>query len=204
MRYKWGDYRPFFNRAITEFAIVVAGFTGLVLALGSKDQTPSPVVKLRTVTMLFYAFTAAFVSLLPTLAQSLGIAEIWHFSGYVFVALLFANTLATVLSSRILLSPSERAELSTIMWSLVLAGNTLFGAMLVLSLLGMVGLPVNGAFFAALIWQLVLSTILFTRLILQRQRMQKLNQWLTLLSNLTVLLGTRHQGPRNSDHSVLQ
>jgi len=76
--------------------------------------------------------------------------------------------------------------------------------MLVLSLLGMVGLPVNGAFFAALIWQLVLSTILFTRLILQRQRMQKLNQWLTLLSNLTVLLGTRHQGPRNSDHSVLQ
>ncbi len=67
---------PSSTASITEFAIVVAGFTGLVLAIGSKDGTANPLVKYRTITMLFYTFTAAFGSLLPTLAQSVGIVEI--------------------------------------------------------------------------------------------------------------------------------
>ena len=158
---------PSSTTSITEFAIVIAGFTGLVLAIGSKDGTANPLVKFRTITMLFYTFTAAFGSLLPTLAQSVGIVEIWRYSGYVLVVLLVANMVATVISSWILLSPEERKQLKVWMWSLVLGGNSVFSLVLLASLIGISALPITGAFFSALIWQLVLSTVLFARMILQ-------------------------------------
>ena len=153
---------------ITEFAIVVAGFTGLVLAVGSKEGATNPLVKLRTITMLFYAFTAAFGSLLPLLWESIGVQAIWRYSGMVLVVFLLANMAATFVSSRLLLGAEERRQLSTWMWLLVMVGNTLFTLILVLSILGIFNIAIEGAFIGALIWQLVLSSILFTRLILQR------------------------------------
>jgi hypothetical protein len=158
---------PSSTAPITEFAIVVAGFTGLVFAIGSKDGAASPLVKFRIVTMLFYAFTAAFGSLLPTMAQSLGIEMIWRFSAYVLIVLLVANMAASALSSRVLLSSEEKTQLKSWMWLLVFVGNSVFALLLLVTLLGFLALPITGAFFGALIWQLVLSTVLFTRLILQ-------------------------------------
>ena len=152
---------------ITEFAIVVAGFTGLVLALGSRNGATNQLVKFRTVTMLFYAFTAAFGSLLPLLWQSFGADAIWRYSGLVLVVLLGANMLATLVSSRLLLTAEDRQKLATWMWFLVMIGNTLFAVILLCSIFGLVGLAMEGAFISALIWQLILSSILFTRLILQ-------------------------------------
>ena len=158
---------PSSTAPITEFAIVVAGFTGLVLALGPQEGRTNPLVKLRTVTMLFYAFTAAFGSLLPTLWQSFGVEAMWHYSSYILVVLLLANMAATFVSSRVLLTSQERAHLAIWMWLLVMVGNTLFAIILVAALTGLFGIAVEGAFICALIWQLVLSSILFTRLILQ-------------------------------------
>lgn len=105
------NHGSFLTAPITEFAIVVAGFTGLVLALGSQEGRTNPLVKLRTVSMLFYAFTAAFGSLLPTLWLSFGVEAIWHYSSYILVVLLLANMAATFVSSRILLTSQERAPL---------------------------------------------------------------------------------------------
>ncbi len=158
---------PSSTASVTEFAIVVAGFTGLVLAIGSRDGVANPLVKIRTVTMLFYAFTAAFGSLLPTFGQALGINEVWHFSSYGLVTLLIANMGATIVSSRVLLTAEQRTQLKRWMWSLVLVGNSFFSVLLVAALTGVLALPVTGAFYGALLWQLVLSTVLFTRLILQ-------------------------------------
>ena len=158
---------PSSTAPITEFAIVVAGFTGLALALGSQGGKTSPLVKFRTVTMLFYAFTAAFGSLLPTFWLSFGVEAIWHYSGYALVVLLLANMAATFVSSRVLLTTQEREHLATWMWLLVMVGNLLFAIILVAAIAGFFSIAVEGAFIGSLIWQLVLSSILFTRLILQ-------------------------------------
>ena len=83
------------------------------------------------------------------------------------VVLLGANMAATSVSSRLLLTSEERQMLATWMWLLVMIGNALFALILLGSIFGLVGLAVEGAFISALIWQLVLSSILFTRLILQ-------------------------------------
>jgi hypothetical protein len=157
---------PSSTAAITEFAIVVAGFTGLVIAIGASDGVPNPLVKFRTLTMLVYAFTAAFGSVLPTIGQASGAEDPWRFAAVALIGLLVGNVIATVWSSRTLLSVTQRGQLARWMWMLVVIGNGAFAALLVLVLLGALTLPIAGAVFCALVWQLILSTILFTRLVM--------------------------------------
>jgi len=73
---------------------------------------------------------------------------------------LVATTIGTYLSTRLLLNEEERKKLRGYMYILILWVNVLLALLLVL-------IPVAGSFFAALIWQLIVSAILFTRLILQ-------------------------------------
>lgn len=158
---------PSTTASITEFAIVVAGFTGLVLAIGTRDGVTNPVVKLRSITMLFYAFTAAFGSILPTLFTSFGAQNPWRSSAAVLAVLLAGNMVGTIASARVLLSVEQRPQLMGWMWVLVIGGNTTFSALLIGSILGIFPFPVTGPFFGALVWQLILSTILFTRIVLR-------------------------------------
>ncbi len=160
---------PSSTNSITEFAIVVAGFTGLVFALERTDGAINPFVKFRTVTMLFYAFSAAFGSVLPTLVDSFGVADdIWFASGICLAAILLANMLATVVASRRILTAEERPQLKGWMWSLVMVGNSVFALWLGGNAVELIPGQITGAYFAALVWQLVLSTILFTRLLVIR------------------------------------
>ncbi len=160
---------PSSTNAITEFAIVVAGFAGLVYALERSEGPIDPFVKFRTVTMLFYAFSAAFGSLLPTLVESFGaVTDIWSISSICLIPILVANVVATLVASRQILTAEERPQLRGWMWSLVMLGNSVFALWLAGSALGLIPGETAGAFFAALIWQLALSTILFARLLIIR------------------------------------
>ena len=158
---------PTDTNAITEFAIVVAGFSGLILAVVQRDGEMRALDKYRTVTMLMYAFSAAFASLFPTLVQSLGISgpQLWWYSGLGLLLLLITSTLATGLCT-LMLSAEERGQLRKWMWILVIGGNSILIAWLGYSL-AQAPQWVPGAFFSGLIWQLVLSSILFTRLLTQ-------------------------------------
>jgi hypothetical protein len=165
--YKASEMDPSSTASITEFAVAIAGFSGLVLALGSREGKADPVVKFRTITMLLCAFTAAFGSLLPILGQSIGIEAVWHFSGYALVVLLLANMASTFLTASVLLTPLERKQLARWMWWLTMIGNSLFATILIVALADFSGISIEGAFIGALIWQLIFSSILFTRLIVR-------------------------------------
>jgi len=161
---------PGSTNIITEFAIAIAGFTGIVFALDRnpdrKEGELSPLVRFRTVTMLFYAFSAAFGSLTPTLIQSfITSIEVWERSSAILIVILMANMAATVISSRVLLTAEQRRQLKGWMWLLVMLGNSVFAIWLVASLLGILPIPITAAFITALTWQLVLSTILFIRIV---------------------------------------
>ena len=151
---------PSYVSNITEFAIVLAGFSGLVIAGGSKDGKSTPLTKHRTFCMLSLSFAAAFGSLIPTLALSFGIANIWKFSSYVLSFILLVTVIATYLSTRLLLNHEERKRLRGYMYVLILWVNIFLVVLLSL-------MPTAGHFFIALTWQLIVSAILFTRLILQ-------------------------------------
>ena len=145
---------------ITEFSIVLAGFSGLVIAIGSEKGSTNPLVKHRTILMLTLSFAAAFGSLLPLLAEAWQIQGIWIFSSYSLVPILLITLTIETLSSRFLLSSEERSQLKGYMYLLVYGGNLTFVLALTLS-------PSLGVFVTALIWQLIVSTIFYVRLILQ-------------------------------------
>ena len=145
---------------ITEFSIVLAGFSGLVIAIGSEKGSTNPLVKHRTILMLTLSFAAAFGSLLPLIANAWRINDVWIFSSYALVAILLITLAIETTSSRFLLSPEERSQLKGYMYVLVYGGNLTFVFALALS-------PSINIFVTALIWQLIVSTIFYVRLILQ-------------------------------------
>jgi hypothetical protein len=158
---------PTDTNAITEFAIVVAGFSGLVVAVVQREGQIRPLDKYRTVTMLTYAFSAAFGSLLPILATAFTASEpqVWWYSGLGLMLLLIGNVAATAIST-LMLSTEDLRQLKKWMWGLAVGGNSVLIAWLGFSL---VQAPqwIQGAFMSGLIWQLLLASILFTRLITQ-------------------------------------
>ena len=145
---------------ITEFAIVLAGFSGLVIAIGSKEGRSNPLVKQRTIVMLLLSFSAGFGSLLPTLALALEVDDIWKFSSYALFCLLIGTIVGVYLTTRLLLNKEQRQQLRAYMYVLIFGVNT---ALVIL----LISIPVASTFLIALVWQLILSAILFTRLILQ-------------------------------------
>ena len=110
--------------------------------------------------MLLLSFSAGFGSLLPTLALSLELDDVWSFSSYALFCLLLSTTIGVYLTTRLLLNKEQRQQLRGYMYVLI------FGVNAVLIVL-LVSIPVATTFLIALIWQLILSAILFTRLILQ-------------------------------------
>ena len=144
---------------ITEFSIVLAGFSGLVIAIGSEKGSTNPLVKHRTILMLTLSFAAAFGSLLPLIANAWQINDIWIFSSYSLIPILLITLAIEMTSSRFLLSPEERSQLKGYMYVLVYGGNLTFVFALALS-------PSINIFVTALIWQLIVSTIFYVRLIL--------------------------------------
>lgn len=145
---------------ITEFSIVLAGFSGLVIAIGSEKGSTNPLVKHRTILMLTLSFAAAFGSLLPLIGNAWQINDIWIFSSYSLVPILLITLAIEMTSSRFLLSPEERSQLKGYMYALVYGGNLTLVFALALS-------PSINIFVTALIWQLIVSTIFYVRLILQ-------------------------------------
>ena len=145
---------------ITEFSIVLAGFSGLVIAIGSEKGSTNPLVKHRTILMLTLSFAAAFGSLLPLIANAWQIKNIWIFSSYSLVPILLITLAIEMTSSRFLLSPEERSQLKGYMYVLVYGGNLTFVFALALS-------PSINIFVTALTWQLIVSTIFYVRLIPQ-------------------------------------
>ena len=150
----------FSTSSITEFAIVLAGFSGLVIVIGSKEGRSSSLTKHRTLCMLSFSFAAAFGSLLPALALSFEIPNIWTFSSYGLICILLVAVIVVYLSARLLLNEEERKKLAWYMYILIYWVNAFLVFLLAL-------MPTAGHFFIALVWQLIVSAILFTRLILQ-------------------------------------
>jgi len=167
---------PAATATITEFAIVIAGFSGLVLALGQGGGQSDAVAEFRIITMLLYAFSAAFGSMIPTIVQSFTLdIEVWEISCFWLAMILATNVATTILLIR-RLTHQERSELKRWMMALVLAGNTTFIIWIFLNLIGFVPGTPTAPFISALIWQLVLSSLLFVRLVLNRPKESPINE----------------------------
>jgi hypothetical protein len=152
---------------VAEFGVALAGFSGIVVAVKHRDEGFAPLDRYRIFTMLFYAIIAAFGSLAPIGLVLAGMEDVqlWFWTS-TFTSLLLAGALMATLVGMRWLTRAERAKLSPLMWIAVVGGD--IGLIVGLCLTSVFGatalLP-----FVALVWQLILSSILFLRLLVNDQ-----------------------------------
>jgi len=152
---------------ITEFAVALAGFSGIVVAIAHRGDTFPPIDRYRTLTLLAYSLSAAFGSLLPMAVESLGVRgdDVWRIAGGVLAIILAASVLVSFWGTR-RLDEADRAGLSVAVGTLTAGGNGLLIVWLVANSLTLAS-PSPLVF--ALMWQLGLSSLQFVRLVLAQR-----------------------------------
>lgn len=153
---------------LTEFAIAMAGFSGIVIALRARDGGVEPLVWFRNLCLLTWALGAAFGSLGPALLENVGLATaaIWTGSSYL-LALISALLMSVPLLARRRLDDADRARLARYVWVLALGGNGLAAAMLLANAVGTFGPARPGPVHGAIVWLLAFATLLFVRMLAQ-------------------------------------
>jgi hypothetical protein len=153
---------------LTEFAIAMAGFSGIVIALRARDGGVEPLVWFRNLCLLTWALGAAFGALGPGLLTSLGLSTdaTWVGSSIV-LALMCLFLMAVPLVARHRLDDADRARLARYVWALALGGNGLAAAWLLANAVGALGSPGPGPVYGCIVWLLAFATLLFIRMLAQ-------------------------------------
>ena len=154
---------------VTEFAVALAGFSGIAIALSHDRGALAAIDRFRTLSLLMWALGAAFVSTFPLIAQSFGVQgpSIWRAASAGFLAVLVVCT-AVPFKLRRLLAAHDRASLSNILWVLATGGNLVVALGQLPNVLPWLGPATPGPLLAGLIWLLFFAALLFVRLLVNR------------------------------------
>lgn len=153
---------------LAEFAVAMAGFSGIVIALRARDGGVEPLVWFRNLCLLTWALGAAFGSLGPGLMASLGLPaeSAWAGSSAV-LALVCVMLMAVPLVARHRLDDADRARLARYVWALALGGNGLAAGLLLANAFGTLGPSGPGPVYGGILWLLAFATLLFVRMLAQ-------------------------------------
>jgi len=151
---------------LTEFAVAIAGFSGIVIAVAGRAGNPSPVVWFRNLCLLSWAMVAAFASVVPPMAAALGTPEvaIWRWSSASLGTMVAFLSAVPFLAAR-RISRADREALQTYAWVLAIGGNAGVGAWQLANAAGLGGPPSAGPIFAGIVWLIAFSSLLFARML---------------------------------------
>ena len=155
--------------ALVEFAIALAGFTGVVVVFRRREGRLHPADEIRVFMALLPTLACAFLALLPVGLGMLGLApaRVWLVSGIAFAAAVAA--ILSAISFRVSRLPQEvRGVLSR---PLSVLFYLLVGSMALTNLLSatvVIGLPPAGSYFFALLTLLVVGATVFARIVFIR------------------------------------
>ncbi len=104
---------PFSN--LMEFAVAIAGFSGISIAIQSRDAEPNAIREFRNRNLIARSLCAAFGATLPEGVVYLGAEgpQVWSWTSYLF-ALFLMIALSVAYSGRSKLTPDDRARLSPV------------------------------------------------------------------------------------------
>ncbi|PHR55277.1 MAG: hypothetical protein COA47_14125 [Robiginitomaculum sp.] len=152
---------------LTDFAVALIGFSGIVIAIiiGVHGKDFAPLDHFRTFSMLMVAFGAAFGSLIPLVLGAFGFAgnDLWRLSSIFLAVIILLTSMVGPVFAASKLEASVRKQLSVWVWILFVGGS---GALSVWLFINAALMTSPGVFVIALIWQLILASILFVRLVL--------------------------------------
>ena len=155
--------------SIVEFSIALAGFSGIVVALGKQAGRWDPADRFRMLNILIIAFGAAFMAYVPMGLAHAGLSGslLWRLSSG-----MLASFLTIILVFAILRMRSQPAEIRRLLnptLRRLLVGGTAF--VVLTQLANIVGLgfqPCFVLYFAALVWLLIAAALQFIRILFVR------------------------------------
>jgi hypothetical protein len=154
---------------LAELFIAIAGFAGIVVALSGASIATDPLDRFRVISLLVGTLGGAVFAALPLVLDDAGFPSerVWALASGALSAYLVL-TLAWLIRQRLTLPPSALQSLSPVVWSIVLGGYSLSSLTLFVNAAGLVAMSSSGLYLCPLLYLLMLSCLLFVRLLLIR------------------------------------
>ena len=155
--------------SVAEFAIALAGFSGIVVALGKQPGRWAPADRYRLLNVLTFAFSAGFMAYLPMGLAHAGLSgsPLWRASSGFFLC--FEVVGAAVMIRRTRSLPNDvGAVLHPVVRQISYATSAIAILALLLNTLGLGFRPQFSAYFLGLVILLLNGSIQFTRILFAR------------------------------------
>jgi hypothetical protein len=149
---------------LMEFAVAIAGFSGISIAIQSRDGKANAIREFRNRNLITWSLCAAFGSTLPQGVVHLGAEgfQVWSWSSYVYaVFLMFVISIPVVARSK--LTPDERTRLSPVIWMLGVGGTGLVALVQVVNGLGWFREPSAAPLYWGVLWMIFFGALQFYR-----------------------------------------
>jgi len=153
---------PFSN--LMEFAVAIAGFSGISIAIQSRDAKPNAIREFRNRNLITWSLCAAFGATLPEGVVYLGAEgpQVWSWTSYLF-ALFLMFALSVAYSGRSKLTPDDRARLSPVIWVVGVGGTALVALAQVVNGLGWFHSPSAAPLYWGVLWMILFGALQFYR-----------------------------------------
>ena len=128
--------------SLMEFAVALAGFSGITMALQTRNAVVHEAQTFRNTMLIAFALSAAFSSAIPWACAHLGAtgSQIWFWSSVLFTPVCGA-LVAAPFSVRSSLSSESRSQLSRTIWIVSLGGMFLVVISQLVNAAGILGEP---------------------------------------------------------------
>ena len=147
---------------MTEFAVELAGFSGVSIAIANRDGQTEELTRFRNRNLLISSFGAAFGSASVPLADSFGLAgtDLWRVVSVAVLVACVTTLLSPILGARRLAS-GDRRQLSPVVWYLSAVGSPTAAVAQIVNIGGFAWPPFAGPVFAGVFWMTFLSACQF-------------------------------------------
>jgi len=154
---------------IMEFAVALAGFSAVAIALSHDPGSMAPLDRFRALNLLTNSLGAGFGASFVLIGAAFGARDalLWQFTS-AGVSLVAITCAVVPLVLRARLSLADKGRLSRVLWVLAIGGNPLLFAIQLANILGLFGSPNPGPIMASLVWLLFFSALLFVRMLVNR------------------------------------
>ena len=155
--------------SVAEFAIALAGFSGIVVALGKKPGRWAPADRYRLLNVLTFAFGAGFMAYLPMGLAHAGLSdsELWRASSGAFLFFCVAGSVFMIRRMRTL-QEDVRSMVNPIVRAISFASSAIAILVLFLNVFGLAFRPQFTPYFIGLMVLLLNGSIQFTRILFVR------------------------------------
>ena len=155
---------------LTEFPIALAGFTGIVVVFVHQNKEWDTFDKFRIGNALWSSIGAAFLASIPTGLFYLEIEEptVWFTEALIIGVYIVFILVAVTIRRKTMLTPEQDKKLPQKYVMSIFAAGILIVMLILLSLMGMLSIPLKGLAYFSLIYLLIIAVFAFSRIIFYR------------------------------------